>query len=839
MSSATARMSDSVTPGAGRVMAPARAGAGGWTATKLRDPVFPITLLFAWYPIWWILGVQQFIALVILIPMIINLAKKPTIKFPPGFILWALFLMWTLSGPAVLQIHAPGTVDENSMTRYATWAFRYGWYLVGTVALVYIGNNKKYIDTKTISRILGAFFVTVTIGGVVGTFFPHIEFQSLLEILLPGRISNQPFINSLIHPRLAQIQDILGNPAPRPSAPFTYTNDWGMAYALLLPFFIRGWLSREARFRRWIGVPVLALSIIPVVYSANRGLWIALTIMAIFTVGRALMRGRLLTFAGTIAILCVAMVALTASPLGSIIETRIEGGAHNSNQGRTNRALLTIESVAAKSPLVGYGNTRDVQGNFNSIAGGASSLCPHCSPPPLGTQGQLWLVLFSQGIIGLLLFLGFFAFTLVYYFRSRTPWSGVGICVLLANFVTIAVYDSLGIGSTIAFVAVAALWRDSVRRTGDTQVKLAPDPPKFRTTLWRIRFAVIFSCALFGTVGGATWNWAVGTRTVEASAAVWFPDDSPAIRDKSANLSIDTLANLSRSTSVNRAIDRVEDHRNLPTGLSVSATPNTRILHLHFRAPSRKSAEQGLAAAMKQFIRDGNRRIVERKNAVYDEVSSRLSTLQVERNQTQNRIDSMTRDVDAPDGLAILKQRRTQTDTKIQQTMQQAQDISSTPASHTIRTEPMTLSEIHDGRNVAVASGAFSGLLIGVLLARYWRILPIRIRRRSDVYPLTGFPVLAVTTETSTWQRVEESLRCFGPNAYMSADPRDARARRLAAWLDTASSTDAPRYARPRGSGVIIVVSRKSRLKPLRARVTMLRSLELDVMGVVFLEVSK
>ncbi len=39
------------------------------------------------------------------------------------------------------------------------------------------------------------------------------------------------------------------------------------------------------------------------------------------------------------------------------------------------------------SPLVGLGSTRDVQGNFNTIAGGATEM-PPMHPPALGTQGQ-------------------------------------------------------------------------------------------------------------------------------------------------------------------------------------------------------------------------------------------------------------------------------------------------------------------------------------------------------------------------------------------------------------------------------------------------------------------
>ncbi len=43
-----------------------------------------------------------------------------------------------------------------------------------------------------------------------------------------------------VHPRFADVQDILGYPVSRPSAPFIYTNDWGGNFALLIPFVILG-----------------------------------------------------------------------------------------------------------------------------------------------------------------------------------------------------------------------------------------------------------------------------------------------------------------------------------------------------------------------------------------------------------------------------------------------------------------------------------------------------------------------------------------------------------------------------------------------------------------------
>ena len=69
---------------------------------------------------------------------------------------------------------------------------------------------------------------------------------------------------------------------------------------------------------------------------------------------------------------------------------------------------------------MGFGSTRDVQGSFASIAGASTPDCSACGVPPLGTQGHLWGVIFSQGLVGAALFLAFFALALSRCWRCRT-----------------------------------------------------------------------------------------------------------------------------------------------------------------------------------------------------------------------------------------------------------------------------------------------------------------------------------------------------------------------------------------------------------------------------------
>jgi hypothetical protein len=77
----------------------------------------------------------------------------------------------------------------------------------------------------------------------------------------------------------------------------------------------------------------------------------------------------------------------------------------------------------------------------------------------MGTQGQTWLVLFSQGLIGLVLFFGFFAIRLVRHLRSRNPITMVGLAVLLFFLAESFVYDTLGAPLFTLMLALGLMWR--------------------------------------------------------------------------------------------------------------------------------------------------------------------------------------------------------------------------------------------------------------------------------------------------------------------------------------------------------------------------------------------
>src|SRR5699024_7579347 len=154
---------------------------------------------------------------------------------PQGFGVWLMWMAWLVTGLLVMQVDAPGTVSESSLTRYFPFGYRFAWYLVATIVALYIINARPRIPTERISRILAWFFVILVVGGLLGTFLPNLSFPSVLQLALPRALAEQSFVRDLLQVQVAQVQSFLGDSRARPSAPFPYTNEWGLVTACTLP----------------------------------------------------------------------------------------------------------------------------------------------------------------------------------------------------------------------------------------------------------------------------------------------------------------------------------------------------------------------------------------------------------------------------------------------------------------------------------------------------------------------------------------------------------------------------------------------------------------------------
>lgn len=587
---------------------------------------WPLSVLILGYPLWWLLGIAAFMPIVVAVLMLGQLRRRSPILIPRGGGWWLAFLIWVALGVFVLWSDAPGAVPESGgMGRLLVWLYGFMMYIACTVAMLWIANARKHdIPFTKVSSILSWLFVIATAGGLLGVAFPTLELKSMLEIVLPKQLSSNGFVRSLIHPAVADVQTILGRPEARPKAPFPYANTWGSAISLSVPFFVLSWFRWGGKGKRVAGVLVLALSAIPIVYSLNRGLWACLAVGMVYLMIAQGRRGRIGALAGSVLVLSAAILVFVASPLAGLVGERFEN--QHSNDRREQLMVQTVQSAVSGSPIVGFGSTRDVQGSFASIAGGATPDCPGCGVPPLGTQGHLWLVIFAQGIVGAFFFVMFFLSALVNAIRGPTMPELVAGAVLIFFLIQIFVYDTLGVPLLVVMLAAGLSFRETVGRRGVVRTV-----GSLRADLRLRRRWAVTSVALGSIVGLLTSMIAAREYVVYEHVLL---TDTPSylpvelLSRAPRPITIDTEAALVMSQQTLDAIaSDPEEQSGVRSRLRVTAIPNTQILVLALRGDSPAGLQDDLKRIGSAYLETRREYLLDRRSQVLSELYSRSAEL--------------------------------------------------------------------------------------------------------------------------------------------------------------------------------------------------------------------
>ena len=260
---------------------------------RLLGPGWPLAALIVLFPLWWAMGLMELIFPLLAIPMARELMRRRPIKLPPGFLFWALFLVWVLLGAFLLGVTPAGTLPGTAGGRLIGYSVKLVEFTSMTVVLLYIGNlRESELPRLRTIRMLGIFFLVAVAGGWLGTLFPYFQFSSPLELLLPGGMRSNLYVQSLVHPAAAQVQDVLGYDAPRPKAPFDYTNSWGNNVVVLGIWFLVGWMVHGGTVRRIAAGVLVCLAAVPVIYSLNRGVWMGIGVAVAYVAIRMALRGK-------------------------------------------------------------------------------------------------------------------------------------------------------------------------------------------------------------------------------------------------------------------------------------------------------------------------------------------------------------------------------------------------------------------------------------------------------------------------------------------------------------------------------------------------------------------
>jgi len=399
-------------------------------------PAWPVFLLFAGFPLWWLTGFAAFAVVLTAVPMLILLGQRQRIELPPAFWLWIGFMIWACA--AALEL--------SSSTRLIGFSVRLSNYLGSAIVFVYIYNARERLSDRTVLRALVLFFAFVVFGGYLGMLLPHGSLHTPAESLLPTNVAQNEYVQALVHPAFAEVQQPYGSPRAfyRPSAPFPYTNSWGCNVALLVPLVIATMALARRRRSRLVLLVLLAAASLPAFATLNRGMFLAIGILLGYAALRLAFRGQLLPL---VAIIGAAVVGIaTAVALGVLAD--LQSRLHYS---RTNLGRQTIYREAfdgaLNSPIFGHGAPQPSQTLSVSV----------------GTQGQVWNVMYSYGFIALALFLGWFLAAVLLSWRAGNHGRLWIHATLFVCFLTFFYYGYDGIQLTVAMVAAALALRPASR----------------------------------------------------------------------------------------------------------------------------------------------------------------------------------------------------------------------------------------------------------------------------------------------------------------------------------------------------------------------------------------
>jgi O-antigen ligase len=408
--------------------------------------------LFLGLFLWWVLGIQSGIPEIFAAFMAVGLLFRHDVKMPKAFALWLLFIFWMLLT----------ATQVTGFDKWVSFVYRGGLYIAATVIFLYVYNSsRRSLPSRTIVLILAGFWIMVVVGGIVGSLVPAFGFTTPFERILPGSATSNAFVRTLVHASTTSPRAFGLTGIHRPKAPFIYTNQWGSAYALTLPFAIASVSYLRRRWIRLVMVAMLVISIWPLVWSFDRGSWLSAGIsMAYALIRLALGRNRKAArFAiGSIFVGAVVGAVLLLTPLYSLVNYRLQNG-----YGDKHRQILYVGALQAvsQSPIFGFG-TPVPSTTLNSALDEAGSA-------DVGTHGQFWTIVVSHGVPGILLFGSWFLWLFVKTFRvvpatgGRDPharfWAH--IC-LAAGGLQMGYYELLPWGLMIMMVAGALALRERV-----------------------------------------------------------------------------------------------------------------------------------------------------------------------------------------------------------------------------------------------------------------------------------------------------------------------------------------------------------------------------------------
>jgi hypothetical protein len=279
-----------------------------------------------------------------------------------------------------------------------------------------------------------------------------------MQYVLPHGFLHNQYVFEHVHLQFAEVQHFLGFPVGRPETFFPYTNAWGSSFAMLTPFAICAMTQAKTRAWKRTLQMSMALSLVPVVFSLNRGLWLSLGIGIVYATIRFAMRGDFRQVGRVLALVAILAAVVSLSPLGDLAQGRFQH--KTGDAGRIQRDQEAQQRLL-ESPLLGF-----------------AAPLPSSDPTQssVGTESEIFLLVFSHGIPGLGLWMLWFFYTLFRSARWRSPWAFWAHVSLLIALIQVPYYE-ITERLPIMLVAAAIAYRVMMR---GPETETEPEPPPER-----------------------------------------------------------------------------------------------------------------------------------------------------------------------------------------------------------------------------------------------------------------------------------------------------------------------------------------------------------------------
>ena len=357
------------------------------------EPLTDVKLAILLLPVWWWLGIEQFIW-----PVVFGVAtlkvlylQRLRLRVTRPLPWFALFLVAVLISGLFVQEQA----------RYMTYARNFGAFVAGFFAFLIITNRAR--SMKAIEGLLNAVLVVVLLAGVAGLLAvldiwrPAIH--SLMGSVLPTSVMATSYGHALAIRELGQVGWFTGLGSYfRLSSFFLFGNHYSGVLIYVIPFLF----MRMSQSRNVVKIAValgIVLLIINLIYTTGRVAALSLLVGALyFALFQAIYRRTVRALAGvglTIAILLVLFLSVVEfgsasqdagliEQTTSTIEAFVLARGSGSYTSRFGVYTATLEGFLER-PLFGWGTERDVEG----------------LDLPAGSHSEYLAALYRQGILGI------------------------------------------------------------------------------------------------------------------------------------------------------------------------------------------------------------------------------------------------------------------------------------------------------------------------------------------------------------------------------------------------------------------------------------------------------